>query len=434
MPDSSSDPRRKVVALEPRQLGLGEVFYRTSDAVVVAEATVGRVVLWNEAAARLFGYSTDEGLGLLIEDLIPEELKTRHRSGLTRYGRDGGGALIDSGAFVELPAVHRDGHDLFVQMSLTSLGVPRAPGRYVMAIVRDVTERKQLEDDLRCSYALVEETQALAKVGSWEWDTTAGLGGTLTWSRQMYPLHGVDPETFEPSPLAIEELIHAEDLEGWRSQFAGTISTGRDVTGFAYRAVHPDGQLCWLWTEGHVDAGRPGVFVGFVQDITAQKAANDELERLALVDELTGLHNRRGFFTIAEALLQLARRERHNMVLLYIDLDDMKQINDAHGHAGGDRALVEAAEVLTTSVRESDLTARVGGDEFCLLLRQDTADPPLTRLLDAVAQRRAHGSRISLTVGTATERWDEPTSIDDLVARADADMYNAKKRRTAQDR
>lgn len=429
MPDSSRDPRAKVVALEPRQLGLGEVFYRTSDAVVVAEATVGRVVLWNDAAARLFGYSADEGHGLLVEDLIPEQLKTRHRAGLTRYGSDGGGALIDSGAFVELPALHRDGHDLFVQMSLTSLGVPHAPGRYVMAIVRDITKRCQLEAELQRSYAVLEATQALAKVGSWEWDGHAGLAGDLTWSRQMYLLHGVDPETFAPSPAAIEALIHPEDRGAWRGAFTNILSTGANVEGLAYRTAGPDATMRWLWIEGHVDQDRSGVVVGFVQDITEQKAATDALERLAIVDELTGLHNRRGFFTVAEALLQLARRERRNMVLLYIDLDNLKQINDTHGHAAGDQALVDAADVLLSTTRESDLVARIGGDEFCVLLRQDTNDPPLRRLLGELERRRAAGSRIALTVGTAIERWDEPTSILDFVARADSDMYQAKKQR-----
>lgn len=292
MPDSSSDPRAKVVALEPRQLGLGEVFYRTSDAVVVAEATVGRVVLWNEAAARLFGYSTEEGHGLLVEDLIPEPLKARHRAGLTRYGSDGGGALIDSGAFVEL---HRDGHDLFVQMSLTSLGIPHAPGRYVMAIVRDITKRRQLEQELQRSYALVEATQGLARVGSWEWETSGGLVGELTWSRQMYQLHDVDPETFEPSPSAIEALIHPEDRAKWHAAFTNVLSAAATLEGFAYRTIRPDGQVRWLWIEGHFDQDRPGMLVGFAQDTTEQKAATDTLQRLAIVDELTGLHNRRGF-------------------------------------------------------------------------------------------------------------------------------------------
>ena len=89
-----------------------------------------------------------------------------------------------------------------------------------------------------------------------------------------------------------------------------------------------------------------------------------ELSSLALTDELTGLYNRRGFICLSEVQLKLARRSGCDMVLFFIDVDGLKQINDSFGHSEGDNALIRTAEVLRMTFRESDVLARIGGDEF----------------------------------------------------------------------
>lgn len=102
-------------------------------------------MLWNDAAARLFGHSRGEAIGLLVEDLVPTSLKSRHRTGLSAFADTGEGPLLESGSTIEVPAVHRDGSYLWVEMSLTPLEASGLPGRYALAIVRDVTERRRLE-------------------------------------------------------------------------------------------------------------------------------------------------------------------------------------------------------------------------------------------------------------------------------------------------
>ncbi|HET9769589.1 MAG TPA: GGDEF domain-containing protein, partial [Acidimicrobiia bacterium] len=96
------------------------------------------------------------------------------------------------------------------------------------------------------------------------------------------------------------------------------------------------------------------------------RAAEEELSRLALRDDLTGLANRRAFVTVGEQLLRVAERSGETVLLVYADLDGMKVINDLHGHAAGDEALQAAARLLRETFREADLVARVGGDEFCV--------------------------------------------------------------------
>ena len=137
--------------MRPEELGIGRLFERVRDAVVVADATTGRVVLWNPAAEEVFGYEASEALGMLVEELVPEGLKERHRAGIARYGSSGRGPLVDSRSLLELPAVRKGGEEIFVELSLNPIGAEGAAeseGRYVLAILRDVTRRKEAEEEI----------------------------------------------------------------------------------------------------------------------------------------------------------------------------------------------------------------------------------------------------------------------------------------------
>jgi diguanylate cyclase (GGDEF)-like protein/PAS domain S-box-containing protein len=204
-----------------------------------------------------------------------------------------------------------------------------------------------------------------------------------------------------------------------------------------FRLRRKDGSALWATVQTS-RVGEPGERFGgtlaTVVDATARKAAEEELRRIALVDELTGLHNRRGFLTVAEQLAQLAQRNGKDMALVYIDLDNMKEINDHFGHAAGDRALVETAQILRTTFRKSDVLARLGGDEFCVLVTQDgsAVEKAVTRLTVALALRgRDTFPPLSLSVGLASFDAQAPPSIEALIDRADAAMYAEKARKRA---
>lgn len=94
---------------------------------------------------------------------------------------------------------------------------------------------------------------------------------------------------------------------------------------------------------------------------------HERLHTISLHDDLTGLYNRRGFFTLAEHLLKLAKRQQEGLFMLYADLDDLKKINDTLGHQKGDWALIDTANLLKETFRESDIIARIGGDEFVVM-------------------------------------------------------------------
>ena len=139
--------------LRPEDLGFGRLFDRIQDAVIVADAKTQRIVLWNPAAAKMFGYSASEALKLRVEALVPEPLKDAHRTGIAHYAETGHGPYIDSDAPLDLPAVRKNGEEIRVEMSLSPIspvyGADDGEAQFALAIVRDVTERKRAEEAVR---------------------------------------------------------------------------------------------------------------------------------------------------------------------------------------------------------------------------------------------------------------------------------------------
>jgi PAS domain S-box-containing protein len=139
--------------LRPEDLGFGRLFERVRDAVIVADASTQRIVLWNAAAARMFGYSVTEAMKMRVEALVPEPLKAAHRAGIARYAETGRGPYIDSDAPLDLPAVRKNGEEIKVEMSLSPArpvhGSDGDEPEFVLAIIRDVTVRKRAEEEIR---------------------------------------------------------------------------------------------------------------------------------------------------------------------------------------------------------------------------------------------------------------------------------------------
>jgi diguanylate cyclase (GGDEF)-like protein len=164
--------------------------------------------------------------------------------------------------------------------------------------------------------------------------------------------------------------------------------------------------------------------------VSRLRRTEEELSRLALVDDLTGLANRRAFVTVGEQLLRVADRAGEAVLVVYADLDGMKAINDRHGHAAGDETLRQAAQLLRDTFRQADLVARIGGDEFCVLLpsQASEAKASIDRLRDAVAARAAAFPPVALSLGVA--EGSPGCTIEDLISRADAAMYADKAHRS----
>ncbi|MBN2198947.1 MAG: diguanylate cyclase [Candidatus Aminicenantes bacterium] len=169
------------------------------------------------------------------------------------------------------------------------------------------------------------------------------------------------------------------------------------------------------------------------EEIAERQRLMGELQRLSVTDELTGLYNRRGFQTFGGELLKMGRRINARVFTLYVDFDRLKSHNDRFGHSEGDKALLDLAAVLTQAFRETDIVARVGGDEFAVLgiLDQDSSVEILTERLQHLLKEHNDkldtSRRISLSIGTVSRPIGEAVGIDDLLQAADAKMYEQKR-------
>jgi two-component system cell cycle response regulator len=181
------------------------------------------------------------------------------------------------------------------------------------------------------------------------------------------------------------------------------------------------------------DAAERVVAVTIVsKDVNDLKQMEEKLRNLSLTDELTGLYNRRGFFKMVESVLKLAKRQNKSAFLLYADLDNLKEINDVLGHHEGDHALIDTANLFKATFRETDIVARIGGDEFVIIPiadKREDAETVIARYKEYVKAHNENNDRaykLSISVGMSCYDPDDPRSIDDLLKQADKLMYEDK--------
>jgi PAS domain S-box-containing protein len=226
-----------------QDLGIDQLLESVRDAVVVADARTGRIVLWNSAATKIFGYSSSEALEHSWTVIVPERLKAQCEAGMARYRDTGHGPYIDSHVAVELPAVRKDSEEITVEISLSPINPSHNAedrGHLVLAIIRDVTERKQAETrakDAESRYrALVENVPAIVYIEDVE------TQATLYDSPQIEAMLGYPANTCEKDPHYWEKIVHPEDRE--RIMAAEVAATERGEFKLEYRVLASDGRLC----------------------------------------------------------------------------------------------------------------------------------------------------------------------------------------------
>jgi two-component system, cell cycle response regulator len=162
-----------------------------------------------------------------------------------------------------------------------------------------------------------------------------------------------------------------------------------------------------------------------------------ELHSLSLRDDLTGLHNRRGFLLLAEQQMKVSRRNHSSCLLLFLDIDRLKNINDTLGHADGNNAIVEAAAALRSCFRQCDILARLGGDEFVVLAvgtsesSEAALRAHLKKKFEEINSQPSRRYSLSISVGMVPCCANTHSAIEDLLAKADALMYEEKKSKAA---
>ena len=299
-----------------------------------------------------------------------------------------------------------------------------------VGIAIDITDRKTLYDALQTQNvyfaALFENApEAIALLDEHD--------HIIRMNRQFTTLFGYTDE--DAIGKSINELIVPEGFVEEGESLTAKVAAGETVSAESQRR-HKDGHKFWVSISGTPFrvGNEPARVYAMYHDISARKRAEEELRALLLVDELTGLHNRRAFITLSEQALKLAARNVHDVLMIFIDVDHLKYINDTWGHLAGDRALIDTARVLRESCREADIFARLGGDEFVALMTVDsdqTAEIISARIQARVElhnRQTERGYSLSLSVG-ATRSKAAGTLLADLLAQADTALYDQKRGR-----
>jgi diguanylate cyclase (GGDEF)-like protein/PAS domain S-box-containing protein len=418
------------------------------DAIVAADSR-GIVLAWNQAAQRMFGFSEAEIVGRPLTTIMPASFHAAHAAGLARFAASGTSRL--AGKVSRLQGRHKDGRIFEIELSLGTWSVGQE--RYFTGVLRDVTARIQTEAALERERAqglrqAAIMTSVLGNMGDGV-IVTDERGEFVLYNEAAVRMLGRGPEHGTPdawpdgyglfssdglTPLPFESTPLHRALRGEHvSQFEILTRTPE----------HPRGRWHSV-TSGPIHDAK-GSLIGTVsvgRDITQRKDIESQLEQqaqelrqLAFNDELTGLYNRRGFLLLAEHQLLVAMRQLTPALLLYVDLDGMKQINDQLGHDEGDRALRDTAQVIRAVIREADVAARLGGDEFAVLMvaaGASTESVVLERFSVALAQHRSsHPRSFRLQMSFGVTRFDpsKPIKLESLLAEADALMYEQKRQR-----
>lgn len=207
------------------------------------------------------------------------------------------------------------------------------------------------------------------------------------------------------------------------------VMTGLNDETIAVRAVH-EGAQDYL-VKGHFDNQ---LLIRALLYAIERGRLQKELKAMSLTDELTGLYNRRGFFTLAEQQIKVSYRNKKGLCLFFGDLDEFKEVNDHLGHKAGDAALMDAAAILKDTFRKSDIIARLGGDEFVVLMIEgfqaddNVIAERLQNHINKLNRQPGRNYQISLSFGLVRYHPDELCTIDELLAQADDLMYQHKQK------
>ncbi|MCX6078258.1 MAG: PAS domain S-box protein, partial [Chloroflexi bacterium] len=305
----------------------------------------------------------------------------------------------------------------------------------------EITAQKLAEEALRYAHWKLESTIEGTQAGTWEWNVQTG---EMTFNEIWAQMLGYSLAELVPTSLKTwEMLIHPNDVIRAGELFAHHFMGKLLYYECELRMKHKDGHWVWIQDRGQVitrtEDNKPLLMLGTHTDISARKAAeekirllNTELENLTLTDFLTNLFNRRYFMLRGTEAVKRVMRNKEPLSLLMLDIDWFKKVNDDYGHEVGDWALQHVAGVLKSSLREIDILARIGGEEFAVLLPnmgQDEAAVLAERVRKLIQDTpfETGGEAIPITISLGAAVFENGMAdIDDLLRNADAALYEAK--------
>lgn len=409
----------------PKAKRLNAILESTDAGVWEWNFQTGEVVL-SERWASMLGYRLDELAPLSIQtwfDLLEPADRAISDNAFERHF-----AGDDPFYHCEVRLLHKHGHNVWVRdygriVTRTADGLPE----WISGSHIEISEYKQIEQALRASQETLATAQRIARLGHWQADIE---NNKVEWSSIIYEMLGIDPDSVTASLDYFRSLLHPDDESLLEQRLDESLQTG--VHDVVHRIRHADGHYLWVHEYAQWQPGQK-ILMGTMHDVTRQKELELELIQLSRIDALTGLYNRRFFIEQLEQAISLAKRSAQPLALLIIDVDHFKRINDHYGHSGGDTVLQSLVASMQEELRQHDTLARVGGEEFAVLLPQVEVEGAMV-VAEKLKARVSAGPftlngenlNVSITVGVCALS-DECADWSSLYNRADKAMYTGKK-------
>ena len=393
------------------------MFNVNPDPIMIVRLVDGRCVAVNDRFAEHSGYTGAEAIGKTTLEIDfwkdPADRETVFDA-LGQHGR------CDN---LEVVLRRKDGSEFIGLLSATIIRLKAIP--CMIAVIRDITDRKREEEKNRRSHELLSLFIRHSPIYTYIKEVTPTETRVLHASDNFERILGISAQDMVGKTMS--DLFPPEVAAPMTADDRRVVTEGavlkRDETfnGRGYASI-----------KFPILQGDKTLLAGYSIDTTERMCLEKRLQYQADTDDLTGVTNRRRFLELAHTETNRALRYRHPLALALIDIDRFKRINDLYGHAAGDRALLVVVQVCRRSIRDSDVFARYGGDEFAVLLPEtgrDEAAEVMQRLcLSAAAQPVDLGDGpMAITISAGIATLASKDSLDALLARADHALYQAKK-------
>lgn len=297
--------------------------------------------------------------------------------------------------------------------------------QYLLSLSEDITELRKTEQELQALHKRMSMAADAAHIGVWEWDLTTN---ELIWDDWMHRIYSIPKEEFDEHYSVWASTVHVDDFESLKAHIDHTISTKSDFH-TQFRVQVGKNKFRYIRADGRLENNK---MFGINMDITEQIEAEHRITELATHDSLTGLSNRYALATFVKKEFARVERSNKRCLCLYLDLNKFKPINDTYGHNVGDEVLVEIAKRLSSICRLSDMAARVGGDEFVIIVSDIDEKYDIASII-----QRTHNEIIRAVITSKGEMFvdasigfaiypTEAKTFDDLIRVADERMFNNK--------
>jgi diguanylate cyclase (GGDEF)-like protein/PAS domain S-box-containing protein len=395
------------------------VFRNSVDVLIMMDPSSGEIRRVSDAAETVLGFQGEQLVGRNLDVILPG------LDGDSSPGAPKSPPEVMDGVFIDQRIKRADGST--TEMDMTTSLVGGKGGSAILLTLRDATERKRYQREMRRRNSALDAALSPMVVADYRWRVVYSNRRTMGSWRFV----GVPPPDVEVrSMLWLEEDFH--DLRGSvekTGSWEGEVRCRRlDGTSFFSHAT------ATVVGEGFGEDEERSYVLSFL-DISRRVELESRLRELSLRDSMTGLYNRRGFMTIARQLIDSSRRRGSKVGLMFIDLDRLKCINDDFGHSAGDAAIVKTGQVLRRAFRDSDVVARMGGDEFVVFfidssdLDGEALKQRLEKQIESIGLSEDVPFELCMSCGYSSAVLDGNTTLDDLLRTADDRMYLDKQRK-----